>query len=186
VSDKERDISKETAFANEIMNDPIKREKFLNKIRKPTIERRTSPAPAIGESTRKMMENIRKNQQAEREYREEDLKYKQAMIKATQKIESNTALLPEMILLLQQNNERQEEILEIIKGISDIGQSSSPEEAESKYKKVMGKLIAFKDQTETFIFLKTMAISTYETYQKVAPPVKIAIEGFKTYFSSQG
>ncbi|WP_059043971.1 hypothetical protein [Paenibacillus rubinfantis] len=89
------------------------------------------------------------------------------LLEATEQTAKNTAVLPEMLGLIQQGNDKQDEIFEIIVEILSISKSKSKAEAESKYRKIMKKATEFKGNVETITKLINYATTVWNTVEKL-------------------
>jgi len=94
-----------------------------------------------------------------------ETEYRESVVKALQGIEKNTALLTEMTVLMQKNNDKQEQIFELITEILSIMKSKDKEEAESKFTAVMKKIAAVSDGVNGVSSLFTMAQTVYTAAQ---------------------
>ncbi|WP_077304002.1 hypothetical protein [Terribacillus halophilus] len=121
---------------------------------------------AMFEQLEKNMNVINEEITQEREEKERvETEYREAVVSALQGIEKNTALLTDMTLLLQKNNEKQEEIFALFVEILEIMKSSNKEEAESKFTAVMKKIAAVSDGVNGASSLFTMAQTVYTACQ---------------------
>ncbi|WP_050613363.1 hypothetical protein [Bacillus testis] len=116
----------------------------------------------VGEELQRSMEEWHKNEQEEKQREEE---YKESVLNALLGIEKNTALLTEMTLLLQTNNDKQDEIFAIMVEILEIMKSANEEEANSKFTKVMKKITTFTENASTMQSLLGMANAAFNAYQ---------------------
>jgi hypothetical protein len=102
----------------------------------------------------------------DREERErKEAEYRETVISTLQGIEKNTALLTEITVLLQKNNDKQDQVFELITEILAITKANSKEEAESKLNDVMGKINAASDGVNSVQSLYTMATTVYTACQ---------------------
>ncbi|MGW7734638.1 hypothetical protein [Bacillus velezensis] len=83
-----------------------------------------------------------KLEQEQRRYREQSLKHLSG-------IERNTAVLQEISYLMRTNNEKKDELFQLIVEMLEVLKSNNKEEAVSKYRKVMDKVNSFKGDVET-------------------------------------
>ncbi|NRG47335.1 hypothetical protein HRF87_21655 [Bacillus sp. CRN 9] len=103
---------------------------------------------------------------AEEKERKES-EYKLDVLNTLKGIEKNTAILSEMIVLLQKDNENQEEIFKVLVEILEIMKSSNEEEAASAYKKVMKKITTITEDASTIQTLIGIGQTVYTTYQSL-------------------
>ncbi|MFB0841802.1 hypothetical protein [Paenibacillus oleatilyticus] len=93
-----------------------------------------------------------------------DEKYHIEMINILQKIEENTASIRAIVELLQNNSDRQEQILELLKEVISLGTVKSKEEADSVFQKTLTKIQGLGgtvESVQTLIgFLNTVYNST--------------------------
>lgn len=116
----------------------------------------------VGMDLKKSMDELHEFQQQEKQREKE---YKESVLNALLGIEKNTALLTEMTLLLQKSNDRQDEVFAIIVEVLEILKSSSQEEADSRFAKVMGKITTFKENVSTMQSLYGLASAAFNAYQ---------------------
>ncbi|WLR56506.1 hypothetical protein LC048_06265 [Mesobacillus subterraneus] len=126
----------------------------------PTVERQTFDTSHLDEAMEEIALEKEEKEKKEQEYRE-------SVISTLQGIEKNTALLAEMTLLLQKNNEKQDDMFELMVEILAIMKSSNQEEAESKYTEVMKKITTFTDNASTVQSLVNMAQTVFNAYQSM-------------------
>jgi hypothetical protein len=122
------------------------------------------PFKEVGDQVRELQEKIHEQKMREKQ---EELEYREAVLKALQGIERNTALLSEISLLLQKNNERQDEIFQLIVEILEIMKSRTIEEAESKYRQVMRKINEFTGDFATIQTLHGMVYTVFNAVQSL-------------------
>lgn len=96
-----------------------------------------------------------------------DTDFRESVVNALQGIEKNTALLTEMTILLQNSNDKQDEMFQLMIEILEIMKSSNKEEAESKFTTVMKKITAFSENASTIQSLIGMAQTVYIAYQSL-------------------
>jgi flagellar motor component MotA len=99
--------------------------------------------------------------------KQEELEYREAVLKALQGIERNTAFLSEVSHLLQKNNERQDEIFQLLVEILEIMKSRTIEEAESKYRQVMRKIGEFAGDIGTIQTLYGIGQAVFNAFQSL-------------------
>lgn len=73
-----------------------------------------------------------------KQFKEEE--YKEAVLQTLQGIESNTASIVSIIDLLQYNNDKQDEIINLLTDILNVGTAVTQKEAETRYKKALKKI----------------------------------------------
>lgn len=87
---------------------------------------------------------------AEQERKEaEEVAFRQETVRSLQAIEQNTANLYTLVDLISKSNEQQDELIEIITEILSIAKAKSREEAQSAFRKVMGKITQTVQDAET-------------------------------------
>jgi flagellar motor component MotA len=117
-----------------------------------------------GDRIRELQEKIHEQKMREKQ---EELEYREAVLKALQGIERNTAFLSEVSLLLQKNNERQDEIFQLLVEILEIMKSRTIEEAESKYRQVMRKIGEFAGDIGTIQTLYGIGQAVFNAFQSL-------------------
>jgi flagellar motor component MotA len=99
--------------------------------------------------------------------KQEELEYRKAVLNALQGIEKNTAFLSEVTLLLQKNNEKQDELFQLLVEIMEIMKSKTIEETESKYRKVMRKIGEFTGDIGTIQTLYGIGQAVFNAFQSI-------------------
>lgn len=89
------------------------------------------------------------------------------LLEATEQTARNTAVLPEMLGLIRESNEKQDEVFDIIVEILSISKSASKEEAESKYRRAMKKVTDFSGDIETTTKLVGYASTAWSIVEKM-------------------
>lgn len=84
---------------------------------------------------------------AEKARKEED--YKRHILDTLINIEKNTADINQLIYILNDNTEKQTEILTVITEILSIGTAKTTDEAEGMYRKIMNKITQTFEDAET-------------------------------------
>jgi leucyl aminopeptidase len=97
----------------------------------------------------------------------EDFQHKQAQLLLLQTIAKNTNELKVMTSLLQDSNEKQDEILKLMVEIAQIEKSSSPEEAESRWNTIKTKIETVTDSVSMAQTLYGMAMTAYKAFQSL-------------------
>ncbi|TCZ79911.1 hypothetical protein E0485_03320 [Paenibacillus albiflavus] len=88
-------------------------------------------------------------------------------MKAAEQTARNTAVLPDMMLILKEANDKQDEMFEIMVEILAISKAKNKDEAESRFAKVMRKITDLKDNAESIeklVNYATMAWKAIDTY----------------------
>ncbi|MBP1934869.1 hypothetical protein [Ammoniphilus resinae] len=114
-----------------------------------------------------LIQKLKKLDEAKQEKIRKDEEYKQSVLSALQGIEKNTANLSDMVLLLQKNEEKQEEVFKLLVQILEIAKSPNKKEAESKYRKVMTEIGKFRGDIETAAQLFNFAKTTWDAITKI-------------------
>ncbi|MGF9907282.1 hypothetical protein [Brevibacillus porteri] len=104
-----------------------------------------------------------KREVAEKQKREED--YKQNVLEALLGIERNTASIATLVTLIQQNNDKQDEIIGLLNQVFEMSKSQTKEEAESKYRQFMKKLSDFNGDVGTIQALQGFANTAWTVLQ---------------------
>lgn len=110
----------------------------------------------------KQMKEIERLKEEELEREEE---YKQQVLDALLGIEKNTANIAQLVTLIQSNNDKQDEIILLLKEVFEIGKAQNLEEAESKYRQIMRKISNFEGDVATVQSLTGFANTTFSALQ---------------------
>lgn len=89
------------------------------------------------------------------------------LLEASEQTARNTAVLPEILGLIDRSNEKQDEIFELLVEILAVAKSHSKDEAESKYRKVMKKAAGFTGDIETATKLMGYASTVWKFVEKI-------------------
>lgn len=88
-------------------------------------------------------------------------KYAKDVLDTLKNIESNTANLTTIVNLIHNNNEKQNEIVEIITELLNLAKENNKAETESKFRKIMNKITTFTEDIETIVTLMSFAMTVY-------------------------
>jgi len=88
-------------------------------------------------------------------------------LQTLQAIEQNTANLFTIVELINQSNEHQDEIISIFSEVLSIAKAKTKNEAESLFKKVMGKITQTVNDGETVAKLVGYATAVYKLAQPI-------------------
>lgn len=118
---------------------------------------------ALEDVTRKINADMGVIQSANEEIRERNERQERREIERNEylkKIEENTKFLVDIHLIISENNDKQDEILNIIKESLDMLKAKDQKEAESMYRNVMNKAKNVVDDAETLhkLFIKIKGI----------------------------
>lgn len=105
------------------------------------------------------------NHHREKEEREE--KYKSDVLKALQKIEKNTGGIVEIVNLVRENNDKQDQIIELLQEIISISAVKTKQEADSKFKNVMTKIQDLGGSVESVQTLYGLLNTVYNSVNSV-------------------
>lgn len=89
------------------------------------------------------------------EHREEEKMYWDESISLLKNIEVNTANLTTLVNLISSNNDKQDEIINIITELFSLAKETDKDEALSKYRKVMKKINEFSGDADTLLKLSS-------------------------------
>ncbi len=95
------------------------------------------------------------------EHREEEKMYWEESLRILKSIEYNTANLAALVDLINKNNEQQDEIIKYIIEILEIAKSKTKVDAESKFMKVMNKIVGLNKNVEAVQKLTAFANTLY-------------------------
>lgn len=98
----------------------------------------------------------------QQELRERIENYQAESLKTLRAIEQNTANLNTLVDLISKSNEQQDELISIIAEILTIAKAKDKKEAESIYKKVMGRITQTIKDGETLAKVVGYATTVYE------------------------
>ena len=90
-------------------------------------------------------------------------KYQEKSLKILESIKENTANLSMLVEMINQSNDKQDELLEIMTEILAIAKEKEKKEAESKLKMVMNKITNTFDNADAIIKLLNWAMLVYNT-----------------------
>ena len=94
----------------------------------------------------------------EQEYRENSLKYLKA-------IEENTANLATLDELISNGNDKQDEIIEILKELFELAKHTDKSKAESAFRNVMNRIHSFEGDVSTIVKLMGFASTLWGILQ---------------------
>lgn len=102
-------------------------------------------------------------------YFEKTQEYQQKSLEVLQSINENTANLYTMVELINQNNEKQDELIALMAEILSLAKAKSKAEAESLFKKIMGKITDTADNVDTMIKIIGWATAVYHMVLPLLP-----------------
>jgi predicted house-cleaning NTP pyrophosphatase (Maf/HAM1 superfamily) len=102
-------------------------------------------------------------------YFEKTQEYQQKSLEMLQSINENTANLYTMVELINQNNEKQDELLALMTEILSLAKAKSKADAETLFKKIMGKINDTTDNVDTMIKIVGWATAVYNMVQSMLP-----------------
>lgn len=94
-------------------------------------------------------------------YFEKTQEYQQKSLEVLQSINENTANLYTMVELINQNNEKQDELIALMTEILSLAKVKSKEEADSLFKKIMVKISDTTDNVDSMIKIVGWATTVY-------------------------
>lgn len=86
-------------------------------------------------------------------HREEEKMYWEESLNLLKNIEVNTANLGTLVDLINNSNEKQDEIIQIITELLEIAKETNKNEAESKYRQVMNRIGQIADDADALVKL---------------------------------
>lgn len=98
--------------------------------------------------------------------------YREETIRALRAIESNTANLYVLVDLISKNGKQQDELIGIFSEILAIAKAKNQEEADSLYKKVMGKITQTVNDVETLAKFVGYATMVFELVKPIIDNIK--------------
>ena len=102
-------------------------------------------------------------------YFEKTQEYQQKSLEVLQSINENTANLYTMVELINQNNEKQDELIALMTEILSLAKAKNKSEADSLFKKIMGKINDTADSVETIIKIVGWATTVYNMVLPLLP-----------------
>ena len=90
-------------------------------------------------------------------------KYQEKSLEILESIKENTANLSMLVEMINQSNDKQDDLLEIMTEILAIAKEKEKKEAESKLKMVMNKITNTVDNADAIIKLLNWAMLVYNT-----------------------
>lgn len=102
-------------------------------------------------------------------YFEKTQEYQQKSLEMLQSINENTANLYTMVELINQNNEKQDELLALMTEILSLAKAKSKADAQTLFKKIMGKINDTTDNVDTMIKIVGWATAVYNMVQSMLP-----------------
>lgn len=126
---------------------------------------RSNSLRSFDNSKNQPYEFMKRTQEAFQEKYRIEAEYNASVLNTLIKIENNTANLTALIELIKDNNERQEEILNVIMDLLSVAKETNKENAQNKYRKIMNKISDFSNDFETFMKLTTFATTVHGVLQ---------------------
>ena len=102
-------------------------------------------------------------------YFEKTQEYQQKSLEMLQSINENTANLYTMVELINQNNEKQDELLALMTEILSLAKAKSKADAETLFMKIMGKIHDTTDNVDTMIKIVGWATTVYHMVTSMLP-----------------
>lgn len=102
-------------------------------------------------------------------YFEKTQEYQQKSLEILQSINENTANLYTMVELISQSNEKQDELISLLSEILALAKAKNKEEAESLFKKIMGKINDTAENVDTMIKIVGWATTIYNMVISMFP-----------------
>ena len=116
---------------------------------------------------------IRELESDARAKREENEVYQNEILRALRAIESNTANLYVILELISRSTEQQDELIEIFAEVLSIAKAKDKKEAESIYRKVMGKISQTVNDAETLAKVAGYATVVYELAKPIIEKLNV-------------
>lgn len=102
-------------------------------------------------------------------YFERTQEYQRKSLEMLQSINENTANLYTMVELINQNNEKQDELIALLSEILSLAKAKSKAEADSLFKKIMGKINNTADSVDSMIKIVGWATTVYNMVLPMLP-----------------
>ena len=94
-------------------------------------------------------------------YFEKTQEYQQKSLEVLQSINENTANLYTMVELINQNNEKQDELISLMTETLSLAKAKDKAEAESMFKKIMGKITDTVESADSIIKIAGWVTTVY-------------------------
>lgn len=121
---------------------------------------------------RKMQENIQSievDSIIPDDYFEKTQEYQQKSLEVLQAISENTANLYTMVELISRSNDKQDELISLITEVLSLAKAKSKEEADTMFKKIMGKINDTTDSVDSIIKIVGWATTVYNMVLPLLP-----------------
>ena len=102
-------------------------------------------------------------------YFEKTQEYQQKSLEVLQSINENTANLYIMVELINQSNDKQDELISLMTEVLSIAKARSKEEADTMFKKIMSKINDTADSVESMIKIVGWATTVYNMVLPLLP-----------------
>lgn len=94
-------------------------------------------------------------------YFEKTQEYQKKSLEALQSINENTANLYTMVELISRSNDKQDELISLMTEVLSLAKAKSKEEADTMFKKIMGKINNTADSVDSIIKIVGWATTVY-------------------------
>ena len=102
-------------------------------------------------------------------YFEMTQEYQQKSLEVLQSINENTANLYTLVELISQSNDKQDELIALITEVLSLAKAKSKEEADTMFKKIMGKINDTADSVDSIIKIVGWATTVYNMVLPLLP-----------------
>ena len=102
-------------------------------------------------------------------YFEKTQEYQQKSLEVLQSINENTANLYTMVELINQSNDKQDELISLMTEVLSLAKAKSKEEADTLFKKIMSKINDTADSVDSIIKIVGWATTVYNMVLPLLP-----------------
>ncbi len=102
-------------------------------------------------------------------YFEKTQEYQQKSLEVLQSINENTANLYTMVELISRSNDKQDELISLITEVFSLAKAKNKEEADTMFKKIMGKINDTADSVDSIIKIVGWATTVYSMVLPLLP-----------------
>lgn len=129
----------------------------------------TFDCEAINRQMQESIQNIEVDSIIPDDYFEKTQAYQQKSLEILQSINENTANLYTIVELISQSNDKQDELISLITEVLSLAKAKSKEEADTMFKKIMGKINDTADSVDSIIKIVGWATTVYNMVLPLLP-----------------
>ena len=124
---------------------------------------------AIARQMQESIQNIEVDPIIPEGYFEKTQEYQQKSLEVLQSINENTANLYTLVELISQSNDKQDELIALTTEVLSLARAKSKEEADTMFKKIMGKINDTADSVDSIIKIVGWATTVYNMVLPLLP-----------------